>query len=77
MLIRPSTTSLSLGINRKGSNPPARSESYSRKDASTSYEPISAPFAQPQWDTNAVALPTAVTNALENQARAAYESAAC
>ena len=39
------------------------------------YQPMSAPFTQ-QWDTEAVA-DTVVAGALENQARAAYESVAC
>ena len=37
------------------------------------YQPVSAPFAQPQWNTDAVA-DTVVADALENQARAAYEA---
>ena len=35
---------------------------------------MSAPFAQPQWNTEAVALPTTAVNALENQAIVAYEA---
>jgi hypothetical protein len=39
------------------------------------YQPVSAPFAPTQWDTGAVAVPeTVVADALENQARAAYEA---
>ena len=39
------------------------------------YQPVSAPFVPAQWDTSSVALPdTVVANALENQARAAYEA---
>ena len=37
------------------------------------YQPVSAPFVPAQWDTGAVA-DTAVADALENQARAAYET---
>ena len=43
-----------------------------------SYQPVTAPFAPAQWGTSAVALPdTVVADALENLARAAYESVAC
>ena len=43
-----------------------------------SYQPVTAPFAPSQWGTSAVALPdTVVADALENLARAAYESVAC
>ena len=42
-----------------------------------SYQPVTAPFAPVQWGTSAVALPNTVTNVLDNQARAAYESVAC
>ena len=38
------------------------------------YQPVSAPFAQPQWNTDAVALPATAVNALEGQAIAAYEA---
>ena len=43
-----------------------------------SYQPVTAPFAPAQWGTSAAALPdTVVADALENLARAAYESVAC
>jgi hypothetical protein len=38
------------------------------------YQPISAPFTQPQWNTEAVTLPTTAVNTLENQAIAAYQA---